>query len=283
MPTIHAAIPHADPSLMLTRAAPNGLPVGDTAQPQQHGRGPDTIVELSPQAQPSNRQGVTPTNPGAGHNASDDSGHSQDTGQHHTPPTPTHTTEPSDHPPTQPQERSTSGRPLTQEEQQQVEKLKARDREVRQHEAAHKAAAGGLARGGPTFEFQTGPDGRRYAVGGEVQIDTSPVPGDPAATIQKMETVRRAALAPAQPSSQDRAVAAQAARQAQKARQQLRQQQSQEASGSQPESASPTAPAVAEADQQAADHTVAPQTTMPPSAATNPLVQQAGQLLDLEA
>ena len=41
-------------------------------------------------------------------------------------------------------------------------------------------------------------------------IDTSPVPDDPDATIRKAQTVRQAALAPAKPSSQDRAVAAQA-------------------------------------------------------------------------
>jgi hypothetical protein len=47
-----------------------------------------------------------------------------------------------------------------------------------------------------------------YAVSGEVSIDSSPVKGDPKATVRKMEQVVRAALAPAQPSGQDRAVAA---------------------------------------------------------------------------
>ena len=78
---------------------------------------------------------------------------------------------------------------------------------VRAHEQAHKAAAGAHAKGGPTYEYQSGPDGKRYAVGGEVQIDTSPVPNDPQATIQKMQQVQRAANAPAEPSSQDRRVA----------------------------------------------------------------------------
>lgn len=120
--------------------------------------------------------------------------------------------------------RSATGQELTEEEQEQVQKLKERDQEVRRHEAAHKAAAGQHASGGPTFDLQRGPDGKQYAVGGEVQIDTSPVEGDPAATIRKMETIRRAALAPADPSSQDRAVADEASRKAQKARQELRQQ-----------------------------------------------------------
>ena len=87
--------------------------------------------------------------------------------------------------------------------------LKARDREVRNHENAHRAAGGDLVRGG-SYDYQQGPDGKRYAVGGDVQIDTSPVPDDPAATAEKMQRVIAAALAPAQPSSTDLAVAAQA-------------------------------------------------------------------------
>ncbi|MCP3986264.1 MAG: hypothetical protein GY723_17940 [bacterium] len=107
---------------------------------------------------------------------------------------------------------------LTEEEQREVEELTRRDREVRAHEAAHKAAAGSLAKGGASFSYETGPDGRRYAVGGEVSIDASPVGDDPAATARKMERVRMAALAPADPSGQDRQVAARAASDAREAR-----------------------------------------------------------------
>ncbi len=89
--------------------------------------------------------------------------------------------------------------------------LRQRDKEVRAHEAAHVAAGGPYVRGGPAYQYTRGPDGRMYAVGGEVQIDTAPVPGDPEATVAKMQAVRRAALAPARPSAQDRAVAAKAA------------------------------------------------------------------------
>lgn len=110
---------------------------------------------------------------------------------------------------------------LTAEEEEEVKELKKRDAEVRQHEYAHLAAAGPHALGGPTYEFTTGPDGQRYAIGGEVQIDTSPVPNDPAATIEKAKTVKRAALAPAEPSAQDRRVAAQASQMEAKARQEL--------------------------------------------------------------
>ncbi len=107
---------------------------------------------------------------------------------------------------------------LTEEELQEVEKLKKRDSEVRRHEQAHKAAAGSNSKGGPSFEYETGPDGRQYATGGEVQIDTSEVANDPDATIRKMQQIQRAASAPAQPSSQDRSVAAAASQTEAKAR-----------------------------------------------------------------
>jgi len=119
-----------------------------------------------------------------------------------------------------------SGKELTEQEQAQVRKLKKRDAEVRRHEQAHKAAAGSAASGGPSFEYETGPDGKRYAVGGEVQIDTAQVSGDPQATIDKMRQVRRAALAPGNPSAQDRAVAAQAQAAERKAQAELRKERS---------------------------------------------------------
>lgn len=91
-----------------------------------------------------------------------------------------------------------------------ISRLSARDAEVRAHEAAHIGAGGDLVTGGPSFSYQVGPDGVRYAIGGEVGIDSSPVRDDPAATIAKMRTVRAAALAPAKPSGADLRVAAQA-------------------------------------------------------------------------
>ena len=96
-----------------------------------------------------------------------------------------------------------------EEDSRRIAELAARDREVRAHEQAH-AAVGGVHAGPPTYTFEQGPNGRNYAVGGEVSISTSPVAGDPEATIRKADQVKRAALAPAQPSAQDRAVAAQA-------------------------------------------------------------------------
>lgn len=106
---------------------------------------------------------------------------------------------------------------LDEQQLREVQALKARDSEVRAHEQAHLAAAGGLATSGASFQYVTGPDGQRYATGGEVGIDVSPVPNDPQATLLKAETIRRAALAPAQPSGQDLSVASKAAAMANKA------------------------------------------------------------------
>ncbi|WP_261593070.1 putative metalloprotease CJM1_0395 family protein [Pseudoalteromonas holothuriae] len=96
-----------------------------------------------------------------------------------------------------------------QVKQQEIQELKARDQEVRLHEQAH-ARVGGQYAGSPSYEYQRGPDGNNYAVGGEVMIDVAEVPGDPQQTIDKMQTVRAAALAPAEPSGADRAIAADA-------------------------------------------------------------------------
>jgi hypothetical protein len=91
-----------------------------------------------------------------------------------------------------------------------IAKLRSRDTAVRMHEAAHQGAGGGLV-GGASFTYQTGPDGKQYAIGGEVPVDFSPVSDDPEATISKEQRVIAAAMAPADPSSQDIAVANQAA------------------------------------------------------------------------
>ncbi len=106
---------------------------------------------------------------------------------------------------------------FTQAEMKLLEELNKTDRTVRQHEMAHITAGGRYITSSANFTYQRGPDGKNYAVGGEVGIDTSPVRGDPGATIQKMHQVRNAALAPADPSSQDRKVAANAISEASKA------------------------------------------------------------------
>jgi hypothetical protein len=113
------------------------------------------------------------------------------------------------------------GKPeLTSEEKAELQRLKQRDAEVRKHEQAH-AAAGGSHAGAPNFEYERGPDGKMYAVGGHVSIDVSAVEGDPKRTLAKMEQVQRAANAPAEPSAQDKRVAASAAAKAAEARREL--------------------------------------------------------------
>ncbi len=108
------------------------------------------------------------------------------------------------------QEKLSNPQELDEAEKKQVEDLKKRDAEVRTHEQAHMAAAGNLALGGPNYVFQTGPDGRQYAIGGDVKIDTSPG-RTPEESIRKAQQIRAAAHAPAEPSGQDSKVAAAAA------------------------------------------------------------------------
>ena len=109
-------------------------------------------------------------------------------------------------------------------EQRQIEQLATRDREVRAHERAH-AAVGGQHTGAPQLNFVRGPDGVAYATSGEVSVNLGSVTGDPQATLRKAEQIQAAALAPADPSSQDRLIAAKAARMAEQARADIRTQE----------------------------------------------------------
>ena len=109
------------------------------------------------------------------------------------------------------------GSGLDPAEKDQVERLKERDGEVRAHELAHLAAAGSLAQGGMKLTYQTGPDGRQYAVGGSVKIDTSEA-RTPEETVRKAQRIRAAALAPSDPSPQDLQVAAKASQMEARAR-----------------------------------------------------------------
>ena len=123
--------------------------------------------------------------------------------------------------------KSAGSEELTEGEEKQVQELKKRDAEVRAHEQAH-ATVGGTYAGPPQYEFTTGPDGKKYAVSGEVEIDVAPVRDNPEATIRKMEVVIRAALAPAEPSSQDMAVARAAQQQRAQAQAELAKQRTEE-------------------------------------------------------
>ena len=92
------------------------------------------------------------------------------------------------------------------------------------------ASGGSYVKGGASYDYQTGPDGKQYAVGGSVNIDTSPVADDPEATIAKAQVVIKAALAPADPSSQDQKVASEARQMMNDARKELNSQKNTEIS-----------------------------------------------------
>jgi len=98
---------------------------------------------------------------------------------------------------------------LSPAEKASVAELQQRDQQVRQEENAHAAVAGDLA--GPiNYVYQLGPDGRQYAVGGSVGIQTSVTSGDPAEAKRQAGRVAAAANAATNPSAQDYAVARQA-------------------------------------------------------------------------
>ncbi len=119
--------------------------------------------------------------------------------------------------------QAATGKAQTPEAQRIIAELRRRDSQVRAHEQAHLSAAGRYAKGGPSYIYQVGPDGKQYAVGGEVAIDLSAVPDNPRATLQKATAIRRAAQAPANPSGADRAIAARATQMATEAQRELAQ------------------------------------------------------------
>ncbi len=114
-----------------------------------------------------------------------------------------------------------------EQERLEISELATRDREVRAHEQAHMAVGGQYA-GTARYQYQRGPDGVNYAVGGEVSIDVGRA-ATPEETIAKAQTVKRAALAPAEPSPQDLRVAAQATLLENEARKELALERAQEA------------------------------------------------------
>ena len=127
--------------------------------------------------------------------------------------------------------RAANGEPLSEEEQAELQDMKSRDEEVRVHEQAHQSAGGQYA-SAPHYEYENGPDGKRYVTDGSVNIDVGEE-SDPQATIDKMQVVKRAALAPAQPSAQDRRVYAEASQKEAEARRELNEKRQEEAAAAQ--------------------------------------------------
>ncbi|MDA3901530.1 MAG: putative metalloprotease CJM1_0395 family protein [Spirochaetes bacterium] len=95
---------------------------------------------------------------------------------------------------------------LNDARQRQLDELKQRDRYVREHEASHIGSPGVLQYGAPSYNYQIGPDGRPYAIGGSVTLGTRPSK-DPEDVRANAAALRKAALANSDPSSQDLAAA----------------------------------------------------------------------------
>ena len=126
---------------------------------------------------------------------------------------------PSSHLQMQSDTNQTNDQELSSEEERVLKALEARDAEVKTHEAAHQAAGGGLV-GPASYTYQRGPDGKMYAIGGEVPI-SAPTPSSPEEAIKIAQQLVTAAMAPADPSPQDFAVAASARAMEIQARQEL--------------------------------------------------------------
>lgn len=116
---------------------------------------------------------------------------------------------------------------LSKEELKAVRDLQVRDRQVRAHEQAHVSASGRIATSAPNYEFETGPDGRKYAVGGSVSYNVPPA-STPKEELLLAQQLRRMALAPMDPSPKDRATAAKAAVKEAKANREIREEKAEE-------------------------------------------------------
>lgn len=121
------------------------------------------------------------------------------------------------------------GEKLSMDEERLRNQLQARDSEVKAHEAAHKAAGGGMA-GAASYTYQRGPDGKMYAIGGEVSISI-PEASTPEEALKNARTIAAAAMAPANPSPQDFAVAASARLMEIKAQQEILQEEQKKQNG----------------------------------------------------
>jgi len=126
-------------------------------------------------------------------------------------------------------EKSSSSDDLSPDEERLVRDLQARDSEVKAHEAAHQAAGGGMT-GAASYTYQQGPDGKMYAIGGEVSISMKSG-STPEETIANARQIAVAAMAAGNPSPQDFAVASSARVMEMKAQQQLAREQREELMG----------------------------------------------------
>ncbi len=86
--------------------------------------------------------------------------------------------------------------------QKAIEQLKSRDKEVRTHEAAHTTNPELIKIGSAQFDYTIGPDGKAYATGGKVTLSTGNSK-TPEEALSKAEALKKASMAPGDPSPQD--------------------------------------------------------------------------------
>ncbi len=120
------------------------------------------------------------------------------------------------------EEKSTNDQKLSKEEQKEVKELERIDRQVRSRELTHRAVAGSYAKGSVSFDYVTGPDGKKYAKEGHINIDSRPVPNNPEATIRKARAIRSVELSTTNTSPQNRTVSAEIAKIEREARMELK-------------------------------------------------------------
>jgi len=85
-------------------------------------------------------------------------------------------------------------------------KFKNHDSEIKTHEQAH--ASIGHTTSPISYNYQEGPDGKMYVVGGSVRMDTS-IPDDPKSAAFKLDMLSKAASGPTHLSGADGAIATQ--------------------------------------------------------------------------
>ncbi len=66
--------------------------------------------------------------------------------------------------------------------------------EGKHRELAHRAVTGNYARGVISYEYETGPDGKKYAVEGHITIDARPILNNPEASIRKAQAIKSVKL-----------------------------------------------------------------------------------------
>jgi hypothetical protein len=98
--------------------------------------------------------------------------------------------------------RPADGHGLTPREAALVRDLARQDEEV-QRRAKRQYLIGQPYAAHPEFWYVIGPRSRQYAVTGLTRFDAAMIEGDPAATLKKLQTLRRAALAPLAPTDED--------------------------------------------------------------------------------